>query len=375
MTRRILVDLLAFTGTRGGTETYAREIVTRLPQHLPETELIALANRVGAAKIRSFFPGEVRVLPWVGADRVTWAAGELLAVNHAARKASASLVWAPANFGPITRRVPRVMTVHDVIYHEAEGGLIPRIIGRITSWLMARAALSADAVISGSDAAAQAIETHIGLPASEISVIPHGTREPRPPADPWASLDSLGIRPGRAVVLSTGNRLPHKNFEGLVRALAAIEPARRPLTVITGGRDDDPLVPLVARLGLSADVLLPGWVSAEQLESLYAVADLYVCPSLVEGFGLPVIDAMRRGCVVLANDVPVLREVGGSAALYADATSAQRLGAAIAQALADAPDAARRTAGLAWASGFTWEKSAERTAVVLARTAAGGHRG
>ena len=370
MPRRILVDLLGFTGSRGGTETYAREIATRLPDFLPGDELVALVNRAAADRVRGFFPGEVRVARWVGADRVTWEAGELLAANHAARAVRADVVWCPANFGPIRRRAPaRVMTAHDVIYQEVEGSAPTRLIASVTSWLMARAVRTADAVISGSDAAADAVETYIGVRASEIVVIPHGTRDAKVPTQPWEALAPLGVRPGRPILLSTGNRLPHKNFEGLVRALAAIDPARRPVAVITGGRDDDPLRPLVEQLGLAGDVVLPGWVSAEQLESLYAVADLYACPSMIEGFGLPVIDAMRRGCVVLANDVPVLREVGGTAAIYADATSPAEFGAAISAALGDAPDADRSARGRAWSARFTWEESARRTAAVLAATA------
>jgi glycosyltransferase involved in cell wall biosynthesis len=368
---KLLVDLLSYTGTRGGTETYAREIATRLPEFLPGWEFAAITNRAGAERVASFFPGEVRIVKWVGADRVSWALGEVLGADRAARRMGADLVWCPANFGPISRGVLRVMTVHDVIYHEVTGSLVARVIRGTTSWLMARAALTADAVITGSHAAASAVETHIGVRASDMTVVPHGTRDAAPPADPWSSLTALGIQPDRPIVLSTGNRLPHKNFEGLLRAVATIDAGNRPLTAVTGSHADDPLRPLVTTLGLEGDVVLPGWVTSEQLESLYAVADLYACPSLVEGFGLPVIDAMRRGCVVLANDVPVLREVGGTAALYADATDPAAFGAAIMSALTDAPDADRRAAGSAWSAGFTWERSAERTAEVFQKALAG----
>ena len=363
MSLRILVDLLFFTGTRGGTETYAREIVRRLPRSLADAQFVAVTNRAGAERVRAFFPGDVHVVDWVGPDRVSWAAGEILSVNRIARSVCADVVWGPANFGPLAAgRVARVTTTHDVTYHATDlkgaGALVPRI----TSWLMSRAARTSDAVITGSHAAEQAIRAHIDLDADIITVIPHGTSAPPTPANPWDELVALGIHPGRSLILSTGNRLPHKNFEAILNAVALM--SDQPVVVIPGSHGQDPLVPLVARLGLDSDVVLPGWVTTAQLEALYAAASLYVCPSLAEGFGLPVLDAMARGCVVLANDIPVLREVGGDVALYADASDAVTFASAIGTAVAS-EHTERREAGRRRAAAFTWEISAERTAQVI----------
>lgn len=366
MTLRILIDLLFYTGQRGGTETYARQIVRRLPDALPDAQLFAITGRAGASAVREFFPGEVHTVPWVGADRVSWAAGALGATDAWSRRLRCDVVWCPANFAPVRpSSTPRVTTTHDVIYHTLKGAGPTRVVGGVTSWLMSKAALSSDTIITGSEAAKAAITTHIGVPAAKITVIPHGTAAPQRHDD--ADLTELGVPSDRPIVLSTGNRLPHKNFEGLLRALSAL-PAPRPLAVIPGSHGQDPLAGLVEELGLQGDVLLPGWVTLPQLETLYARASLYVCPSLSEGFGLPVIDAMRRGCLVLANDVPVLREVGDEVARYSDASSPVEFAAAIASALRD-DDPARREAGRRRAALFTWERSAERTAEVLRRTA------
>jgi glycosyltransferase involved in cell wall biosynthesis len=369
MRQRILVDLLAYTGERGGTETYVREITMRLPANLPDTEFVAVANRAGGARVREFFPGEVRVARFVGADRVTWAAAEVFALELFARRTKSTVIWNPANFGPVTRGVARVTTVHDLIYHVRGGALPTRLVRSATAWLMSRAALSADTVITGSQAAKRAIVTQIGVSEDRIRVIPHGTNDPLAVKDASSTLDRLGLPVGRQVVLSTGNRLPHKNFEGLLRAIRHIPEAHRPVTVIPGGRGDDPLRALVTEFDLERDVLLPGWVSVDELEALYAQADLYVCPSLMEGFGLPVVDAMRRGCVVLANDIEVLREVGGDAALYADARNPRSFADAIASALSALPDASRRARAMEWSRRFTWDESAARTAEVLAEAA------
>lgn len=365
MGRRVLVDLLGFTGARGGTETYARHIVRRLPDVMPGATFLAVTGRAGYDAVRSFFPGEVARVPWVGTGRVSWALGEILAVDVLARRLAADVIWTPANFGPILRGVRRVSTIHDVIYHLDRGSIATTSVGWATEWLMRRTARTATAVISGSHAAALEVSSRLGVPLDEIRVVPHGTSEPSPPADPWEQLAPIGVTGDRPIIMSSGNRLPHKNFEGLLAAVACIDPSIRPLTVITGGGSNDTLAPSVERLRLQSDVVLPGWVTPEQLEALYAVASLYVCPSLAEGFGLPVIDAMRRGCLVLAHDIPVLKEVGGESALYADATDPSAFGEAIVNALSMAGNDSQKRIGEAWAQQFTWERSAARTAAVI----------
>ena len=365
MSQRILVDLLGFTGARGGTETYARELLPRVAAAMPDVQFAAITGRSGAERVAEFFPGRIHRVNWVGADPASWAAGAVLATNTLARRNAADLVWAPANFGPIRHGVPRVVTVHDAIYDEVPGSLRDRAQRTATAWLMARSARTADAVITVSHAAAASICEHLGIPSERIHVVHNGSSQPKPAREPWTALADIGLPRGRQILLSVGNRMPHKNFRGLLDALALIPATQRPLTVIAGSSLPDPLSPSVARRGLLSDVVLPGWVSANQLEALYQVADLYVCPSLAEGFGLPILDALRRGVRVVANDIPVLREVGADSVAYADATNSTHLASTIANALRSPARDDDREAAQAWAETFTWERSAERTAEVL----------
>ncbi|MCT9818761.1 glycosyltransferase family 4 protein [Microbacterium sp. W1N] len=365
---RILVDLLGFTGGRGGTETYVRELLPRLATVLADAELIVVTGRAGSEHVREFFPGRIETVPWVGADRATWALGEIAAVIPTARRVGADLIWSPANFGPLRRGpVRRVVSVHDVIYHEVRGAGLSALPRKITAWLMTRTARSAHKVLTVSDAAAASISSHLALPRTRIAVVHNGSTPARPVQDPAAALATLDLPAGRPIVLSAGNRMPHKNFLGLLDALSSIAPADRPLSVLVGGGDDDPLRPAVAARGLEADVVLPGWVSAEELAALYAVATVYACPSLTEGFGLPVVDAMRAGCLVIANDIPVLREVGGDNAFYADARDPESFGAALSRVLMidDHEKDVRRAAGRSWSERFSWDAAALGVAAVL----------
>jgi glycosyltransferase involved in cell wall biosynthesis len=375
MPGRILVDLLGYTGGRGGTETYVREVLPRLATELPGTSFIALTGREGRDRVRSFFPGAVISIGWVGRDRATWAAGEIVAVDSAARRVDADLIWCPANFGPITRgRVPRVVTVHDVIYHEFPGSGREAWTRRITAALMERTARTARALITVSASAADAITTHLGIPRDRITVVHNGSAAVGRSEDASESLAALHIPSGRPILLSTGNRMPHKNFRGLLEALRVLAPDQRPLAVIPGGGKPDPLRDVVRELELESDVILPGWITDAQLAALYETASVYVCPSLTEGFGLPVVDAMRHGRLVVANDVPVLREVGGAFALYGDARNPQAFSRVISEALTmDGAGAdSRRRGGCQWAAQFTWEATASGTARALAAASESG---
>lgn len=363
----LLIDLLGFTGSRGGTETYARELAQRLPAYLPGIQFIALTNHASKNLVQQFFPGKVVASKLVGRDLVSWALGELLLVQGTAKRLGATLIWSPANFGPTRGPVPTLLTLHDTIYHSlSRGGLISEFKRAIAVKLCESAARHASQIITATQAAAMDIETHLHIPAENLSIIPHGTTPPTPVANPSLALAKLDIDLTRPIVLSTGNRIPHKNFEGLLRALATTPKEARPLTVITGSKGKDPLHPLIRNLGLEDDVLLLGWVATETLEALYSVSSLYVCPSKLEGFGLPVIDAMARGCIVLANDIPVLREVGGDVAFYADAEDPLSFGSAILSALNNTELLKQRVVnGKARASSFTWDQAAHETAAAM----------
>lgn len=368
MPTTILVDLLGYTGSRGGTETYVRELTPRLAAQMPEATFVAVTGRAGKDRVRQFFPGEVHAVGAVGRDRITWAVGEIAAVRAAAGRIGADLIWCPANFGPITRgRIPRVVTIHDVIYHEVRGTGVGRLLRAATGTLMKWSAKTARSVITVSDAAADAIVEHMRLPRDRIVVVHNGSAPATRQVDPWATLAPLHIPAGRRILLSTGNRMPHKNFRGLLEAIRMLPPNERPLAVLPGGGTPDPLREVVRDLHMEGDVILPGWITEAQLSALYEVADLYACPSLTEGFGLPVVDAMNHGCLVVANDVAVLREVGGPHAFYADARDAEAFGQAIAAALSlDEQDAkARRREAHAWASRFTWDATAAATVRAL----------
>jgi len=365
---RVAVDLVYFTGRKGGTETYARSLYAAIGRTHPDVELVGLVNTEMRHAKPDWFPGETLSLPVTGENRVAWALAENTLVPAAALWARADVLHCPANFGPALSRTPVVLTVHDLLGFRFPE-LVPNSGARGVQALTRSSVRGARTIVTDSDASAADLRAYLRVPRDRIEVVP------------LAAAGHPGTANGRTenvrrpFLLSSGNRLPHKNFDTLLRALADFPAAVRPRLVVPGSHDDDPLAPLVVELGLDGDVELLGWVDENKLDALYRDATAYVLPSRFEGFGLPVLEAMTRGCPVICSDIPVLREVGGDAALYADTRDSEALAAVINRVLADSPLRERlRTAGLEQAGRFSWEQVADSTLAAFARAAGERHR-
>jgi glycosyltransferase involved in cell wall biosynthesis len=162
-------------------------------------------------------------------------------------------------------------------------------------------------------------------------------------------------------VLHVGAQRPHKNVPVLVEAVAAVPGARLVLVGSADRRFPDEVGPAIERYGVADRVRRLPFVPEELLGALYAQASMLAYPSLVEGFGLPVLEAMVTGTPVLASDVPVLREVGGNAAAYAPPSDPAAWAAGIERLRTDAVLRSRLTAaGTAQAARFTWSAAARR---------------
>lgn len=358
MTRRtVLVDLLFFTGRKGGMESYVREVYSRLSADDPDLEFIGFASSELFAMGAPWFPGGLVDSGLSGEDRVAWARGELFAVDRAARRLGADLVHAPANIGPARPRVPVVLTVHDLLAFK-HPGYVPGAHAGVLRVMIRRAARVARHVLTVSEASKRDLVELLAIPAARVSVTPLAGS---------ASMESSSAPERRSdLLLAVGNRMPHKNFELLLDALALIPAAERPELVITGSHGDDPLAPVVDRLGLGAWVRLRGWIETAELEQLYAEATALVFPTLFEGFGLPTLEAMSRGCPVICSDLPVMHEVAGDAARYIDPGDAASIAEGITALLADPAERSRRSAmGLEQARRFGWERTTAETRAAL----------
>jgi glycosyltransferase involved in cell wall biosynthesis len=357
---RVALNLVFLVpGETGGMETYARELVPRLAA----TEGLTVTSLVNREAAGEDFGSEQLVVPVRARRRVEWVRGEQQHVPRMAEQAGADILHSLASTAPLHGRVRRVTTIHDLNYklvpetHFGVRGLGMRVL------VPAAARRSHRIIVDAASTKADLVE-HLSTPAEKVDVVPLAAAAPRiAPADE-AQLRArlhLGARP---VVLSASAKRPHKNLARLLQALARIPPARRPVLVVPGYPTpyEDELRALAAGLGARDDVVFPEWVDAGELEGLYALAAAVVFPSLYEGFGLPVLEAMVRGVPVACSNRSSLPEVAGEAALLFDPEDVAAIAGAIERLLSDRELADRLArAGREQAARFSWERTAEQT--------------
>jgi glycosyltransferase involved in cell wall biosynthesis len=222
---------------------------------------------------------------------------------------------------PKLRRTPVVATIYDAI-PLAHPEWANQSLRRVKNALLLRAASHADMVVAISHAAVDEIVEHYRIPRERIRVVHLGVDEdflePTPAEDVEALRASRGIRPG--CLLFVGTLQPRKNLGTLLAAydrLPASVRAEHPLVVAGkfGWGAEDVRADLEARRA-RGEVKWLDYVSRAELRALYSTARAFLFPSLAEGFGLPVLEALAAGTAVVASDLPVLREVAGNAATF-----------------------------------------------------------
>jgi glycosyltransferase involved in cell wall biosynthesis len=362
-------------GETGGMETYARELIPALIAAAPQARFTAFVNREAAAAKDGPW-GELLpavTVPVRARDRVQWVFGEQALLPRLAARAGVDLVHSLASTAPLRGRFRRVVTVHDLIYArypEAHAGVRDLGMKLLVPWAVRRS----HRVIADSHSTRSDLVQLLGAAPGRVDVAPLGLgtvrRADPAPAEELRARFDLGER---RVVLTLSAKRPHKNLLALIGALARIPPAERPLLVLPGypTAHEAELREHAAHAGVTPDVRFLSWISAPELEGLWALADAFVFPSLYEGFGLPVLEAMARGVPVACSNASSLPEIAGEAALLFDPHDQDAIAQALLELLADSALRARlRARGLERAGSFTWERTAKLTLASYARALA-----
>lgn len=283
------------------------------------------------------------------------------------------------NAGPV--KVPGlacVVSVHDVIWRRAGDDWADAAAQRAMDRVVGRSARGARLVISGSEDSARDVVAELGVPAQRVRAVLNGVRPPAPDAESVAP-DELRRRhdlpPAGPVLLTVAQKRTYKNHAAAVRALAALDDPTASL-VLPGAHTayEDELRALAAELGVGDRVRFPDWVSDAELEGLYRLATALVLVSRIEGFGLPVLEAMQRGTPVVCSATTALGEVAGDAALLVDPDDQDAIDAAVARVVADPSLRARlAAAGRQRAAGFTWARTADETVAAYRSALASRH--
>ena len=326
---RVAFDVACLTQSRAGTARLARGLLDALHGE-PDLELVRLGDgsRVARGSLAQKRAVLAQDLGWYGAG-----------LARAARSAKADVLHCPTFRAPLrVAGLPTVVTVHDLGVLR-EPGWFPRWSRTYGRTLMPRAVRCADRVVCVSRSTSDDVARLLGVPADRLRVIPNGidaifsTRPTAPPIEgPY--------------LLAVATPEPRKNLPRLVAAHTLLRAAGRPERLVLVGTDGWGGVEFAER----PDVLALGRVRDPVLRDLYAGAEALVFPSLWEGFGLPVGEALAAGCRIVCSDLSMLREIAGADATYFDPLSAQAIADGVVRSLAGGRPAPRRE--------LTWEHAA-----------------
>ncbi|MEJ5187313.1 MAG: glycosyltransferase family 1 protein [Candidatus Geothermincolales bacterium] len=284
--------------------------------------------------------------------------------------------FSPTYFVPLWRVCPEVVTVHDISF-KAHPEWFSRDRRFLFDDLFWRAVKRAEWVLTPSEFSRGEIAHYLGIEPTKIKVVPNAPEEAFRPVDDPAALEGIRKKYGlkERFILTVGAIHTRRNLERLVRAVhLASSRTGEPLQLVVVGipAPFSPPVDFVGeaeRLGMAEDVIHLDYVPEEDLVLLYNACSLFAYPSLYEGFGLPVVEAMACGAPVACARSSALPEVGGDAVLYFDPLDVEDMGEAVIKGLGGMAEELREK-GLERARMFSWKRTSEEIYAVL-REAAG----
>jgi glycosyltransferase involved in cell wall biosynthesis len=374
----VTLDIGPAVHQNAGLARYAERLASRLlTGHRDEIDLTLFFNRHSGHGL----PESLENAPFVAIEQgqYVWRLGALASQLLRSRRLERSLppgaiYHATEHLLPRLAR-PTVLTVHDLIFeaYPQHHTWTNRSFLRLAMPLFVGAA---DAIIAVSQQTRRDLIARYRAPEAKIRVIYEGIDDRFAPiGPPGVARIRQQYSPDRPYLLMVGTLEPRKNHITAMRALARLKQAEHPHRLLIAGGQGwlfEPVRRAVEELGLTGDVTFAGRVPDDDLPALYAGADALMLPSLYEGFGFPVLEAMACRTPVVCADSSSLPEVAGDAALLVPPTDDAALAAAVARILTEpglADDLRRR--GAVQAARFRWETCAAETVGVY-RAVAGG---
>ncbi len=366
---RVAVNLLWLVpGVVGGSEEYTiRTLLGFAAQDEPGPEITVFCLRAfvdAHPDVAEVFP--TVTLPITGREKSMRLAAESSWLGYQSLHHDLELMHHAGGIMPPLRGAPGVLTIHDLqpFVMPEHFSPVKRNFSRIA---IPRSVKAARLVLTPSEYTRQSVVEVLDADPDDIVVVPHGVSpnpEPGTPEDEVRERHDLGERPFFVFPAIT---YPHKNHLLLVRALPAVPDV---VLVLTGGAAqlERAVLAEAEALGVADRVRRPGRVPRADLDGLLDAATALLFPSTFEGFGAPVLEAMSRGCPVVASDVTALPEVVGDAGILLPPDEPEEWSRVMQELIAD-PERRRElaAAGRARAAEYTWSRSADALRGAYAR--------
>jgi glycosyltransferase involved in cell wall biosynthesis len=315
--------------------------------------------------------GAARVLP---CPVKYYSVREQVELPRILRRYSIDLLHSPHFMLPLLSSCPAVATIHDVIYLACKNDL-PSLAGRLYyKGMMLASARRARRIITVSEFSKGDIVRYLKIASEKIEVIPSAVGPIFSPVRDKSRIDAARAKYGinTDFILYAGIYKPRKNHAGLLRAFQKLKTAGVKVQLVIAGpmnEGESQLKNLAQELGIAEHVIFAGAVDDLELATLYSAARVYACPSLYEGFGFTVLEAMACGAPVVCSPETSLPEVAGDAALYADSRDPEKFAEALARVFSNAELRAELIEkGHKNCERFSWKKTAAQTISVYEAT-------
>lgn len=363
---RIAVNTRLFLkGRLEGIGWFAHETLSRLVARHPEHEFIFFFDR----PYHNDFVFAPNVTPVVLKPQARHPALYILwtewAIPNALRKYKADIYFSPDGLGTLRSRVPTCLAIHDLAYIH-----YPAFMDKLHKWHYARYlprfAAKAKRIIAVSEYTRQDIIRHYGVDGDKIDVVYNGAHEEYKPLG-YSEREAVKQQytGGEEFFLFTGALHPRKNIVNLLKAFVQFKRRQRsPIKLVIVGRmawQYDEIAKARELMPFKEDVIWTGYLQVDELARITASAYALVYPSLFEGFGIPILEAMSCNVPVIVSDTSSMPEVGGDAALLVDPASPEDIAAKMMMIYKDEQLRNRMIAAASiQKTRFSWDRSAEQ---------------
>ncbi|MCC6501836.1 MAG: glycosyltransferase family 4 protein [Deltaproteobacteria bacterium] len=359
--------LYLLPGKVGGSEIYVRNLVRWLPRAEGGNEFVVYVNRESEGVFEEI-PGSVKVVRCSvsATNRPARILYEQFVLPLLAASHRLDALLSAGMTGPFVSSVPSFTMIYDLQHVNQPQNFDRRYLLFLKS-IIYMSAKRAAAVLTLSEKSKRDIVKHYAISAEKVHVtyLASDKASFRRRVDEEVAAVRKKYSLPSSFVLYIASSLPHKNYERLLEAFKIVKASHKDLKlVLIGARSSgfDIIKKKIEELGLIDEVVFLGWLPFEDIPAIYSAADLFVFPSLHEGFGIPVLEAMACGVPVVCSGIEPLDEVAGDAARLVDPLSVESLAEGMSEVLGDrALRDALVKKGLERASSFSWEKTAKDT--------------